>query len=193
MKNEILPEAEPGYDPPRNLHDERVVDKAMRAPLFQGMDRPDVAGVLRHFDEEHFDAHHRITLEGMRGSDFFVIVDGTARVSVDDGTIAHLNPGDFFGEIGVLGDGLRIATVTAETPLQCLVLPHRRLEGVLVDHPQMSVNILREVVSRFRDLATAGNQAMQRPRGPEWSTIYSQEHRGTTRHYRNHRITRNSA
>ena len=190
MKHLSLPDLQAEYDPPRNVHSDQVVQALMRASLFGGMEAVDVAAVLRDFDEERFDAGHRITLEGMRGSDFFVIVDGHARVSVADGTVAHLNPGDFFGEVGVLGDGLRIATVTAETPLRCLVLPHRRLERVLVDHPQMSVNILREVVGRFRNLAERTQPSLSSTggsRATKWSTIAPQEHRGKVRRHTRHR------
>jgi len=106
--------------------------------------------ILTPFDEERFDAHHRVTLQGLRGSDFYVITRGEARVLVDGAAVARLGPGDFFGEVGVLSDGLRTATVEAETPLTVLALPNRGLEDLLVRHPQLSVNLLRQVLVRFR-------------------------------------------
>ena len=89
-----------------------------------------------------FNAGHRITLEGLRGSEFYVIARGRARVVADGRRVAELGPGDFFGELAVLGDGMRSATVEAETPLRCLVLPNNGLEELLVRHPRLGVKRL---------------------------------------------------
>ena len=134
--------------------DEAVLDTLCVAPLFAGMARHEVRDVMGCFDEESFNAGHRIVLEGMRGVDFFIVTSGMAEVSVDRRWVATLRAGDFFGELGVLGDGLRFATVSAQTPLRCLVLPNRRLEDLILRHPVLSRNLLREVVARFHDLAT---------------------------------------
>ena len=88
----------------------------------------ELARVLAEFDEVHFPSGRRIVLEGLRGSDFFLVVVGKAAVLVDGWRVATLGPGDFFGEIAILGDGLRSASVRAETPLHCLVLPNGKLE-----------------------------------------------------------------
>lgn len=143
---------------PPSRHPGSVVDALLDAPMFQAVHREEIVGILDHFDEERFDAHHRVTLQGLRGSDFYVITQGRAAVLVDGAEVAELGPGDFFGEVGVLGDGLRTATVEARTPLTVLVLPHRGLENLLVAHPQLSVNLLREVLERFRTVSarTAG-------------------------------------
>ena len=130
-----------------------ALSAAVLSPLFAGMDPDRVRQALSRFDEESFNAGHRIALEGLRGSDFFIIASGAARVTVEGWRIARLQPGDFFGELGVLGDGLRFASVTAETPMRCLVLPNRSLDALILEHPQVGVNLLREVVARFHDLA----------------------------------------
>jgi len=140
-------------DPTPSCRPEELAEQLSTSPLFASMPIEEVREVLSPFDEQRFNAGHRITLEGLRGTDFFVIVEGRARVSVDGWAVGQLSAGDFFGELGVLGDGIRFATVTAQTPLRCLVLAHGGLRRLLVDHPQMSVNVLGEVVSRFHDLA----------------------------------------
>jgi len=124
-----------------------------RSPLFEGMQPREIGAAVRAFDEQSFNAGHRITLEGLRGSDFYVITSGRARVTVEGWKVATLEAGDFFGELGVLGDGLRFATVSAETPLRCLVLPNDGLEALIVEHPRIGVNLLRQVINRFHDLA----------------------------------------
>jgi CRP-like cAMP-binding protein len=123
------------------------------APLFAGCDPNDVAAMLAEFDEVRFPSGRRIVLEGLRGSDFFLVVAGTAAVLVDGWRVATLGPGDFFGEIAVLGDGLRSASVRAETPLQCLVLPNGKLEQMLLGHPQLGINLIRTVIGRFQAVA----------------------------------------
>lgn len=123
------------------------------APLFDGCDERDVAAALAKFDDVHFPSGRRIVLEGLRGSDFFLIVAGTASVLVDGWRVATLGPGDFFGEIAVLGDGLRSASVRAETPLHCMVLANGKLEQLLLDHPQLGINVIRTVIARFQDVA----------------------------------------
>ncbi len=159
MKHQVSAPTDPSLDPPAGCRPDELVHQMLHVPLFSGIDAGEVRAILALFDEQRFSPGHRITLEGLRGSDFFVILDGEAKVTVDETTVARLQPGDFFGELGVLGDGLRFATVAAVTPLRCLVLPHGHLKRLLVDHPQMSVNVLGEVVSRFKDLAGAAPQA----------------------------------
>jgi CRP-like cAMP-binding protein len=122
------------------------------APLFAGMTGQEVAQVLASFDEARYPSGRRVLVEGLRGCDFFVIVAGTVAVAIDGWRLATLGPGDFFGEMAILGAGLRTASVRAETPLHCLVLPNGKLEGVLLDHPQLGINVLHALVSRFTNL-----------------------------------------
>lgn len=138
----------PDADRPGRRHPAAVIDAVHGAPLFAGVQPGQVATILDAFDEESFNAGHRILLEGLRGQDFFLIVSGRARVTVDGWRVAMLGPGEFFGEIGVLGDGRRSATVAAETPLRCLVLPNRGLQQLMIDHPVVGLNVLHEVVQR---------------------------------------------
>src|SRR5437763_411857 len=106
MKLRSRPVFEPEHDPPATTHPDEVREELAGSSLFEGLASAEVSRVLARFDEQHFNAGHRITLEGLRGTDFFVVVDGKARVSVDGWTVGQLAPGDFFGELGVLGDGL---------------------------------------------------------------------------------------
>jgi CRP-like cAMP-binding protein len=133
-------------------HTQAVIDSVGDSPLFAGIDPVEVTQILNEFDEQSFNRGHRITLEGLRGSDFFVIADGQARVTIEGWKVASLGQGDFFGEIAVLSNGPRFATVAAETPLRCLVLPNGGLERLLIEHPQVGINLLRVVVGRFQDL-----------------------------------------
>ena len=121
------------------------------SPLFAGMDPDEIERVITAFDEARYPSGHRVVLEGLSGSDFFVVVVGRAAVLIDGWRVATLGPGDFFGELAILGNGLRTASVRAETPLHCLVLPNGKLEKLIIDHPLLSSNILHTVVTRFVD------------------------------------------
>ena len=123
------------------------------SPLFDGLPAEEVADVVAAFDTQSFNAGHSVTLEGFRGRDFYLIVEGRAAVTIGGRRVAEFGPGDFFGEVAVLREGLRSATVVAETKLRCLVLSDDGLERLLVAHPRVGVNMLREVLGRFTDPA----------------------------------------
>lgn len=124
-----------------------------RRAALRGCDQREITRALAEFDDARFPSGRRIVLEGLRGSDFFLVVTGTAAVLVDGWRVATLGPGDFFGEIAILADGLRSASVRAEAPLHCLVLPNGKLEQLILNHPQVGINLIRTVIGRFRDVA----------------------------------------
>jgi CRP-like cAMP-binding protein len=136
-----------------------TADALFDAPLFAGMERAEVASALASFDEVRFPSGRRVVLERLRGSDFFLVMVGTAGVEIDGRRVATLGPGDFFGEMAVLGDGLRTASVRALTPLHCVVLPNGKLQQLILDHPQVGVNLLHTVVARVTQLAGHRRQA----------------------------------
>ncbi len=69
--------------------------------------------------------------------------------------VATLGPGDFFGEVAALDGGPRTASVRAETQLRCVTLPVNGLRQFLLDHPVVAINMLPEIVRRFRNVTTA--------------------------------------
>ena len=80
-----------------------------------------------------------------RGIGFFVITEGTARVSADGNELAVLGPGDHFGEIALLGDRVRTATVTAETALQTLVTTVWEFRGFVKSNPDAAWKLLEHL------------------------------------------------
>jgi voltage-gated potassium channel len=99
-------------------------------------------------------AGHVVVREGDEGREFFVIADGTARVTVGDGTeVAELGPGSFFGEMALLDGGDRVATVTAASTLELLVLHRDEFNEMLgMAMPTLAPKLLAVVGRRLREL-----------------------------------------
>jgi CRP-like cAMP-binding protein len=134
-----------------------VVPALERSALFGGFDRQQLRQIAERFDEEHYLPDHRIVTEGMHGMEFFFILEGTAAVVDDSGvTVATLQAGDFFGEVAALDDGPRTASVRTITALRCLGLPNGSFKQFLLDYPLFAVNLLHQVVRRFRAVVTSG-------------------------------------
>jgi CRP-like cAMP-binding protein len=83
---------------------------------------------------------------------FFVVVEGMVRVVRDGEVVAHLGPGEFFGELSVLDRMPRNATVASETQTTCLALASWDFEKVLLEQPALTLSILRGVAKRLRDV-----------------------------------------
>jgi CRP/FNR family cyclic AMP-dependent transcriptional regulator len=103
-----------------------------------------------------------LTREGDSGREFFVVVDGRARVMVGDrGRIAALGPGASFGEMSLLDQRPRSATVEAETDMQLLVLDARSFSSLLEDAPSVARKVLVAMAGRLR---LAEQEATHSPR-----------------------------
>lgn len=99
-------------------------------------------------------AGHVVVREGEEGGEFYVVADGTARVTVGEGTaVAELGPGSFFGEMALLDGGERVATVTAATELELLVLHRDEFNEMLsFAMPTLAPKLLAVVGRRVREL-----------------------------------------
>ena len=93
-------------------------------PLFSGLDRRELQGVASSMKERTFNAGQVIATEGQTGIGFFVIAEGTAKVSQGDEERGTLGPGDYFGEIALIDDGLRTAWVVHA--LHTRITPHHK-------------------------------------------------------------------
>jgi CRP/FNR family transcriptional regulator, cyclic AMP receptor protein len=129
-----------------------VLPVLQQSPLFAGLARDELREIAETFDEATFLPEHGVLHESRHGLDFFLILDGTARVDADGVAVARLGPGDFFGEVSALDGGPRTASVRAESMLRCLVLPNGVFRDFLLAHPRVAVNMIPELVRRFRSV-----------------------------------------
>jgi CRP-like cAMP-binding protein len=110
---------------------DRVDAKRLEAvPLFAGLSRREREQVARWADEIDEPAGHRLVDQGTFAHEFFVLLEGTVEVRKDERHLTDLGPGDFFGEIALVGHDRRTATVTATTPVRAIVM-HSREFGAM--------------------------------------------------------------
>jgi CRP/FNR family cyclic AMP-dependent transcriptional regulator len=143
---------------------DNLVDGLRRVPLFSSLSDRQLKKLGRSFREREFRPGTSVVREGqMSGADFFVIVEGEASVAVGGREVARLEPGDHFGEVALIGERARQATVTAETPLRCLAMASWEFRKFVKDNPDVSWKLLQYLVGlladgqgRVRDSAQAG-------------------------------------
>ena len=130
---------------------EQLVDSIAGMALFADLSTPQLEAVTHSFEERLFPQGERILRQGLSGSSFYVIVDGTASVVVDGTERAMLGRGDFFGEVSILLGESPVADVVAVTTLRCLVLPGGDVEAFLVSHPKVMFRMLQAQARRLRN------------------------------------------
>ncbi|MEA2623794.1 MAG: family transcriptional regulator, cyclic receptor protein [Chloroflexota bacterium] len=123
-----------------------------RVALFRGCSPDALERLAERMGEVEFPAGHHIVTQGQVGSGLYILVTGRARVLRGDDLIADLEPGDFFGELAVLDQMPRSATVIALEPTTCLGLASWDLIAELERDPQLALNLLRELAGRIRFL-----------------------------------------
>jgi CRP-like cAMP-binding protein len=119
--------------------------------LFAGLE-PDARGKLASwFEVQDVSEGVRLTGEGASGYSFFILRDGAATVTIDGIEVRRLGPGDFFGELAILGDGRRTATVTTTSRSQVLVLFGTEFRRLQQEYPELAA----QIESRLRETARA--------------------------------------
>jgi CRP/FNR family transcriptional regulator, cyclic AMP receptor protein len=130
-------------------HDTKA-DALAACPFFEGLSRGDLLALAKITEDLEVEAGKTLTREGQSGSEFFVIVDGEVSVTKDGQEIRTLGPGDFFGEIALLEDTPRTATVTAKTPLRFFVLTRQAFRSLLAHQPELEEKVLAALEERVR-------------------------------------------
>jgi len=121
-----------------------------RVGLFGGLSSRELKEVAQAGREIEFRAGNVIVERGLQGMDFYLILDGQARLDVPKKKSRVLGPGDYFGEISVLDGGPRTATITAETHVLAFRLSRPQAVKLLDRHAAMGRKILVEMCGRLR-------------------------------------------
>lgn len=118
-----------------------TADDLTGIPLFDTLETEERAALAPWFELEAVSADVRLTGEGAPGYSFFVLREGTATVSIDNIEARTLGRGDFFGELALLGEGRRTATVTTDSPSRVLVLFGTEFRRLQQEFPQLAAQI----------------------------------------------------
>lgn len=125
-----------------------AADDLAGIPLFDTLEPDERATIAQWFELDEVGSGVKLTGEGASGYSFYVLRDGAAIVSIDGVAVRTLGPGDFFGELALLGDGRRTATVTTASPSRVLVLFGTEFRQLQQVYPEIAARIesgLREI------------------------------------------------
>jgi CRP-like cAMP-binding protein len=125
------------------------VELLKRAPLFAECSKSELAALATTADELDLREGAVLTREGASGREFFVLIEGTVRVTRKGRTIAELGAGDWLGEIALLTESPRTATATATTPVRILVVTDRAFRQVVEKMPSIALKVLASVGQRL--------------------------------------------
>jgi CRP/FNR family transcriptional regulator, cyclic AMP receptor protein len=126
------------------------VDLLQRVPLFADFERGELERLARSFKERTFDAGSTVVGEGKTGAGFFVIENGEATVSMGGADRHKLGPGDYFGEIALIDEGARSATITADSELRCYGLTSWEFRPLVESNASMAWKLLETMAKRLR-------------------------------------------
>src|SRR5919198_5753217 len=133
-------------------HDTKA-DALGRCPFFAGLSRGELLELAKVTEDMEVDAGKALTRQGQSGSEFFVIIDGEVGVTKDGSEVRTLGSGDFFGEIALLEDTPRTATVTEKTPLRFFVLTRKDFRHLVNENPNVERKVLRALARRVVELS----------------------------------------
>ena len=124
--------------------------------LFASMRGKDLEAVERLADTVDIAAGKEIIRQGDHGNEMYVIASGSVRVERSGREIATLGPGQAFGEMSLLSEGPRLATVTALEPTTAFVIGHREFHTLLEDSAELRQCIMDNLAKRIRMLDESG-------------------------------------
>ena|SRR5262245_19391533 len=120
-----------------------------RVPLFSDLndkEREEIAGSMK---QRTFQPGQQIAVEGESGVGFFVIEDGQASVSVHGDEVRRLGPGDYFGEIALIAQSARTATVTADGELKTYAMTFWDFRPLVEDTPGIAWKLLQGAIKQY--------------------------------------------
>ena len=137
------------------MNEEKIAEFLHRVPLFHGLGRRQLQKLARRFVTRQYEAGEEIVTQGKGGEGMFIIVSGSAQVIRErrDGTKVTVNtfgPTQFFGELALLDEGRRTASVAATEATECLALTRWDFLAVLHEDAEMGVVVAQELARRFR-------------------------------------------
>ena len=119
------------------------------APLFADLSRKELTELAKVTEDVDFDEGKVLCREGQTGQEFFVIMEGEVEVTRRGNKLATAGSGEFFGEIALVENLPRTATVTAQTAIRSFVLTRRNFLRLLDEQPRVERKVMRALARRL--------------------------------------------
>jgi CRP-like cAMP-binding protein len=132
------------------------IDLISSVPMFCRLGRREREQIAQLVDEIEVPAGKVLMRQGEHGAEMFVVVSGNFKIERDGLTIAERGPGAALGEIALLSEGPRTATITATEPSRLLVVAHREFHSLMDDHPSVRLQVLEGLATKIRALDANG-------------------------------------
>ena len=126
------------------------VDTLKNVPLFAGLDKKELESIAGSMRERRFDAGDTVTQEGAGGAGFFVVEEGTADVTVEGEPRGSIGPGDYFGEIALLTDSARTATIVATSDMLCYGMTPWEFRPLVESNSTVAWKLLTAMAEKLR-------------------------------------------
>ena len=127
------------------------VEALQRVPLFADLDRHEVQQIAKLFKERRFPKGETVVKEGSGGAAFFVIESGEAEIFIGGKPHSTLRPGDYFGEIALIDEGTRMATITATTEMVCFGVTFWDFRPLVEANGVIAWKLLQRMAKMLRD------------------------------------------
>jgi CRP/FNR family transcriptional regulator, cyclic AMP receptor protein len=133
---------------------EGAADLLKRVPIFSDLERKELDRIAGSMKQRTFNAGDTVTAEGQTGIGFFVIDSGEAKVTVGGQERRTLGPGDYFGEVALLNESARTATITAETELRCYGMTSWEFRPLVETHGSIAWKLLQAMSKTYQSPAS---------------------------------------
>jgi CRP-like cAMP-binding protein len=130
------------------LRKDAKIELLKRVPLFESCSKSELASIARVADEVSVPAGRELTKEGASGREFVILVEGSAEVRRKGKVVNQLGDGDFLGEIALVADVPRTATVTTTWPSRLLLLTDRAFRTLMRESPSLQTKVLAALAAR---------------------------------------------
>jgi CRP-like cAMP-binding protein len=127
------------------------LDRLAKVPLFKGLSKRELRLIDQRADEVHVKAGRTLAKQGERGREFLLILEGQARVERDGKVIARLKDGDVFGEMALIDNEPRSASVIADGPMALMVVSRPMFGDMLESSPSLQRKVRASLSARLRE------------------------------------------
>jgi len=134
------------------------LEALQHVPLFVDWNNKEIQEIARLFNEHRFSKGETVVKEGSVGDSFFLIDSGEAGVFIGGKGRMTLKPGDYFGEIALIDEGTRMASVVASTELVCHELTSRHFKALVESNGVVGWKLLQRLVRLLRDTRKEANE-----------------------------------